>query len=176
MKLFIVVLAVAVFISGAAFAQATNPDQSQSSSSPQSSQSQATPSQSDQNQSMSQSQSNASSDQTLTGCIVRREQAVFLQPATGGQAIKLSGSQDWGDMTHQARITGHYGSEQSASNAGTASQSQPGQSSIAGNAGSQSQSGQDFIVTKVESVTESCPASGAPSTPPGSSAPPPVMR
>ena len=122
---------------------------------------------------MSQTQSN--SDQTLTGCVVRREKAVYLQP-TSGEPIRLSGDQDWSDLSHQSKITGHYGSaDQSANSANANANAQPGQGSVAGNAGSSSaQTGQDFIVTRVETTTESCPASSSGSAnPPSSSTPPP---
>lgn len=157
MKMFVTVIAVALLISGAAFAQATSPDQSQASPS---SQSQA---------SQSQSQSN-STDQTITGCLVRHEEAVFLHPAGGGAPIKVSGSQDLGsDMSHQARLTGHYDTSQSASSAN----SQSSQSSVAGSQSSQSQSAPNFIVTKVESTTTSCPAKASPDTSSPSTTPPP---
>ncbi len=141
--------------------------------------------------SQDQSQSTMSpsgSDQTLTGCVVRREQAVYLEPATGGQAVRLSGNQDFGDLTHQARITGHYGSSaDQSSSAADANQSQArssiannagnqssSQSSMANNPSNQSQARQEFVVTRVDTTTESCPAKASPDTStPSATTPPP---
>jgi hypothetical protein len=179
MKVVISVLAAALVISGAAFAQATSPDPNQSAAAAQQNQyPTTTPPVQEQNPTATpsqQAQSQSSmADQTLTGCIARgSDQGFVLQPDSGGAAVKLSGSSDLAsNLNHQARLTGHYEGGQSASATNPSGQPQPGQSSIAGKASSESSAVSNFMVTKVESISDTCSAK----VPPDKDSPPTPRR
>lgn len=133
---------------------------------------------------MQNGQSNTSSnaaEKTLDGCVVKEQNDYFIQPASG-EREHLSGSQDLSSQVgHHVRVQGNEQNE-TASNAngtvkdrtstsGSASSETQNNAagSIAGNAGSPNASGtgattsnnwtgKDFLVTKIETVSESCPA------------------
>ncbi|MBV8208106.1 MAG: hypothetical protein JO041_15080 [Acidobacteria bacterium] len=199
MKVFTAICAAALLIPGAAFAQSgtsqtgqssTNPGTSQSQSQTQGSQSQSGSSMGSQSSSLPQSsasessQANSGQQQTLEGCVTKKETDYFITP-DNGSAIRLRGSQDLASAEgHRARITGHYGNETASATAGT-SQSSPGSTGGSSNSQALPQSGsanagagsgtatasvgQDFLVTEVQATSTTCP-SGSQGT--GSSQPP----
>ena len=120
--------------------------------------------------------SNSASAKTLEGCIVKENTDYFIQPASGDRE-RLSSSQDLSSQVgHHVRVEGSEQSNTAASNnrtstSGSASSETQNNAngSIAGNAGSSnatgtgpaannSWNGKDFLVTKVDTISESCPA------------------
>ncbi|HUN89767.1 MAG TPA: hypothetical protein VMU28_13290 [Terriglobales bacterium] len=116
----------------------------------------------------------SSGQQSLDGCVVKENTDYFIQPVSG-ERRHLTGSQDLSSSVGKhVRVQG-TDQTSTASNAGTSSNSTSGSASneaqnnaagsIAGNSGSSNASGAsgsagapDFLVTKVETVSESCPA------------------
>ena len=123
-----------------------------------------------------------SGEQTLDGCIVKEQADYFIQPESGDRE-RLTGSQDLSPhVGHHVKVHGleaaNSASTGSSSNAsdrtstsGTASKETQNNAagSMAGNAGSSNAtgtgshasnvSGKNFNVTRVDMVSESCPAS-----------------
>ena len=133
-------------------------------------------------QASSSSSEHAGAD-TLEGCVVKEQTDYFLQPATGdrvhlsgaadlsshvGHDVKVSGTNQSASAS-SAGTSGTMASSDRSSTSGTASKETQNNASgsIAGNAGSSNASGtgsaassstRDFMVTKVDMVSESCPA------------------
>ena len=127
----IVVSTVVVAAAGAGSAQTNSPSQS----SPNSAQS-------------SQSSSGQSSDnQSIEGCLVREEHAIYLMPASGDKVqVSSSGNQD---------LNSHMGEEVRLSGSGNQGNSQ----SASSTSGSSNYSGNEpqFVVTRVDAVSRTCP-------------------
>lgn len=117
------------------------------------------------------------SQKTLEGCVVKENTDYFIQPANG-ERRHLTGSQDFASAVGKhVRVKGEdenvaasnaNSSNQANANSGSGSSETQNNAagSIAGNAGSSNASGtgtsnsmdHDFFVTKIETVSESCPA------------------
>lgn len=129
---------------------------------------------------MAQSGTSASSSPSVEGCIVQQQTDYYLQPETG-QPIKLNGSQDLGQhLGHRVRVTGSMNQGQSPSASGSNTYGKSGTSSVSNstggtssnsadrsNAGTQSagtQSNsvngptQEMLVSRVDIISETCPA------------------
>ncbi len=192
MKSYAAILASCLLLSGAAFAQNNSNSTASNVSSAknlqnlnnekqQNEQKQDMESQSSQNSQNSQSSQSANSmsngqQQSLEGCVVRRETDYYIQP-DNGTAVRLRGSQDMSRAeNHRAHVTGSYGngenatagannnmnsSSSSASNNSSTSNNNmnSGNSSAAsGSAGmGNNNNAKDFFVTQVDSVSEACP-------------------
>jgi hypothetical protein len=116
------------------------------------------------------SNNGSQSNQELEGCVTRRETDYYITPESGGTPIHLKSNQDLTNAeNHHARVSGHYENNQNNSTASSGSSMNNNLNSTAANSGSNmssnnnSNSGNDFLVTEVKSVTESCPANGNPS-------------
>ncbi len=107
--------------------------------------------------SMDQNQSgSATSGQSMEGCIVQEETDYYLQPENG-QRIKLNGSPDVkGNVGHHVRV---HGNLENGSSSGTAANSAGSQTSEASphSGASQAGNGQQMLVTRVDSIAETCP-------------------
>lgn len=117
MKMYVVICAAAMLLSGAAYAQSSQNTENKSGNQgwEQNSQHQSqTGQKSDQTGNQATS---GNSDLILDGCVTRRETDFYITPANG-QAVRLGGNQDLsGAENHSARMHGHYQSPgQSASN------------------------------------------------------------
>jgi hypothetical protein len=125
--------------------QATD-NQSSSQSSNQSGQSSSQNNQSSTNQS-------SNGQQSLDGCLVREEHAVYLVPAAGDKTKLNSGDQDLNShVGQQVRVTGsgNQGSSQSSqSNTSTSTQ---------GSSSSSTANTNEFYVTRVDVLAHTCPA------------------
>jgi len=100
----------------------------------------------------SQAGSQAASDteQMMEGCIIREQSDYFLEPING-QEVHLSGPDVAQHVNHHVRVHGNEQPSQASNSTGTAG-SMAGSSSSAGN------SAPEFLVTRVDMVSESCPA------------------
>jgi hypothetical protein len=117
-----------------------------------------------------------SAETTIDGCVVKEQNDYFIQPATGERERLVGGD----DLSSQVgKEVKAHGSEQTATASATDRTSTSGSAStesqnnaagsIAGNAGSSNASGtaagastwsgKDFMVTRIEKVSDSCPAS-----------------
>ena len=107
------------------------------------------PSQSSQSsaQSSQSSNSQSSDNQSIEGCLVREEHAIYLMPATGDKVqVSSAGNQDLNShMGEDVRLSG-------SSNQGN-SQSTSQTSSTSASGGNEPQ----FVVTRVDAVTHTCP-------------------
>ena len=169
----------------AASAQSASDNNTAAGSTAQSSSS--APSQSSASSDMS-SQASANSQQTLEGCIVKDNTDYFIQPMSGERRHLTGSSQDLSsNVGKHVRVQGtdestaasasatspssstSASSDRTATSGSSSAESQNNAAgSIAGNAGSSNASGtgasasssmgKDFLVTKVEKVSESCPA------------------
>jgi len=119
--------------------------------------------------------SNSDTNKTIEGCIVKENTDYFIQPASG-ERERLSSSQDLSSQVgHHVRVEGTEqnatasNDRNSTSGSASAETQNNANGSIAGNAGSSNATGtsasannnwtgKDFLVTKVETVSESCPA------------------
>jgi len=130
----------------------------------------------DQQRTAASSGSDASAgEKTLDGCVVKEQNDYFIQPASGDRE-RLVGTADLSShVGHEVKV---HGNEQmatassdrtSTSGSATAESQNNAAGSIAGNAGSSNAngtsaaagsnwSGKDFMVTKVDMVSASCPA------------------
>lgn len=169
MKLITALFAAALLLPGAAFAQSTSSSNSNHSQASQSSSMNGTNS-TNSSQSSMNSSNGSQSNQELEGCVTRRETDYYITPESGGAPIRLRGSQDLSTAeNHHARVSGHYENNQNDNNENNSSAStmNNNNNSTAANSGSNMSSsnnannGNDFMVTEVKSVTESCPANGS---------------
>jgi hypothetical protein len=102
----------------------------------------------------------AEPEQSMEGCIVRRESGYYLEPGTV-PALRLRGAQDLSSAAnHLARVYGHAENGSSGATAGRAGKTEA--------AGGESAAAQDFQVARVQTLPESCPGIGS-----GASNPPP---
>jgi len=116
---------------------------------------------------MSNQSQSSSGQQQLEGCVTRKETDFYITPVNG-MPVRLRGNQDLSSAeNHNARVSGNYDNSSNASQT-SSSQSQNSSSSGAsssssttGTNGQQSSSnGKDFLVTRVDAITTSCPANG----------------
>jgi len=99
----------------------------------------------------SQSATGAANQQTIEGCVIRAEQAYYIQPATGEKTKLNTGSQDWsGHVGHNVRVSGNMNDAGSQTPSGN---TQTSAGSTGAGAGAP-----ELMVTKVDVVAESCPA------------------
>ncbi|MCU1287254.1 MAG: hypothetical protein JWO13_3604 [Acidobacteriales bacterium] len=105
-----------------------------------------------------QSSSASSQDQnsqTVEGCVVKRETAYYIQPATGDQMRVSSSGQDLSaNVGQHVRATGTSSTNTQSSTSGGMSGTQ---SSSTGTSGSSSSNEPELLVTKVDVVAQSCP-------------------
>jgi hypothetical protein len=199
MKILLALCASALLLPGVALAQASD-QPSHSGYSQQQSQS------NNQSSMNNQSQSNSAQEQTIEGCVTKRETDYYITPMNStGTPVRLHGNQDLGSSeNHHVRVTGHYqngtsgqttsqnsayngNSSYNSSNAngqstsqnsayngnstynasnpngtkGTTSQNSAYNGNSTYNTGNPGgQNGQDFLVTRVETVSSTCPANG----------------
>src|SRR6266436_3046907 len=142
------VLAAATFVAiGCSSTKAKNPSEDQNSAS--SSQSTTGASQSTTDQTAS---STPSSD-TLEGCVFKRQTEIYLEPANGGTATKISSSgKDVSSSVGQnVRLSGN--TQNPASSPGSSSGNMSGSSS-----GTSASGEPEFVVTRVDVVAKECPA------------------
>lgn len=111
------------------------------------------------------------SEKTIDGCIVKEQTDYFIQPASGDRE-KLSGSDVSAHVGHHVTLHGTDAANSTSSNSsagtGSAETQNNAAGSMAGNAGSSNATGtasnssnassKEFNVTKVDMVSESCPA------------------
>jgi hypothetical protein len=141
--------------------QATSPTASSStqSNSQNSTSTQANPATSS---TMAQSGTAATNQPSLEGCVVVHQTDYFLQPDRG-QPLKLSSSEDLSQhVGHRVRVQGSVNSAAIRSGASGTSSSAKNSTGNAGSAGqSQSEANtqyQEITLTKVETISESCPS------------------
>jgi hypothetical protein len=99
----------------------------------------------------SQSSSQNNDQQTLDGCLVREEHAIYLMPASGDKTRLSSGGQDLSShMGEEVKLSGNQSGSQSSS---------PNSASSASAGGSSAGASDDnqFVVTKVDVVAHTCP-------------------
>jgi len=90
--------------------------------------------------------------QVVEGCIVRRQTAYYIQPVNG-PAMRLRGNQSFrGLENHSARV---YGQPEPPAGAYANQAGQTGAIASTPDAGDQAQ---DFLVTRVQSLSATCPA------------------
>lgn len=118
----------------------------------------------------------SASEKTLDGCIVKEQTDYFIQPASGDRE-KLTGTDVSSHVGHHVTLHGTETASAASSNSsdrsstsgtGSAETQNNAAGSMAGNSGSSNAtgtasnssnpSGKDFNVTKVDMVSESCPA------------------
>jgi hypothetical protein len=98
----------------------------------------------------SQSATGAAKQQTIEGCVVRAEQAYYIQPATGDKTKLNTGSQDVSaHVGHNVRVSGNMNEAGSQAPSG-------GTQTSAGGAGAGA-AAPELVVTRVDVVAESCP-------------------
>jgi hypothetical protein len=121
--------------------------------------------------------SSNSAETTIDGCVVKEENDYFIQPVSGDRE-RLVGGQDLSSQVgkevkaHGNEQTSTASASDRTSTSGSASTESQNNAagSIAGNAGSSNASGtaatgtsnwtgKDFMVTRIEKVSDSCPAS-----------------
>jgi hypothetical protein len=91
-------------------------------------------------------------EQMMEGCIIREQQDYFLEPING-QEVHLSGPDVAQHVNHQVRIHGNQQPSQSSSSGSTGSMA-GASSSASGSAAN----APEFLVTRVDMVSASCPA------------------
>jgi hypothetical protein len=101
------------------------------------------------------SSAGSDTEQMMEGCIIREQQDYYLEPVSG-QEVHLSGPDVAQHANHHVRIHGNEQPNQSntSSSAGTSG-------TMAGSSSSGSSSAAnppEFLVTRVDMVSESCPA------------------
>jgi hypothetical protein len=99
----------------------------------------------------SQSSADTGQQQTMEGCIVRRETAFYIQPASGPQTKLNAGSSGQNLSSHEGqhvRVTGNQG----ATSGQTSSSSQTSTASGATSAEP------ELLITKIDVVADQCPA------------------
>jgi hypothetical protein len=120
-----------------------------------------------------------SDETTLEGCVTKEQSDYFIQPMSG-ERERLTGSQDFSSKVGKnvkvngtEQTTSASATDRTSTSGSASSESQNNAAgSIAGNAGSANASGtgasgsangnwtgKDFMVTKIETISESCPAS-----------------
>ena len=102
-------------------------------------------------------------EQMMEGCIVREQQDYYLEPING-QEVHLNGPDVAQHVNHHVRIHGNEQPSQSASSGSTGTMA--GSSSA-----SNSSNPPEFLVTRVDMVSDSCPANLQHRNPSGSQGP-----
>jgi len=100
----------------------------------------------------SQASSGSDTEQMMEGCIIREQQDYYLEPING-QEVHLNGPDVAQHVNHHVRIHGNEQPTQSTSTGSTGT--------MAGSSSSGSSSAvnpPEFLVTRVDMVSESCPA------------------
>ena len=136
-----VILAIATFVSiGCSSTKAKNPSADQNSGSS----SQST---------TDQTAASTPGTDTLEGCVFKRETDLYLEPANGGAATKISssGKDVSSNVGQNVRLSGN--TQNSASSSGSSSGNASGSSSGNGASGEP-----EFVVTRVDVVAKECPA------------------
>jgi hypothetical protein len=134
----------------AASAQTAGSSSGSSQSSPQTGSSSGT-SGSMASQAGSQASSGSDTEQMMEGCIIREQQDYYLEPING-QEVHLNGPDVPQHVNHHVRIHGNEQPNQST-NSGSA-----GAMAGSSSSGSSSTTPPEFLVTRVDMVSESCPA------------------
>jgi hypothetical protein len=110
----------------------------------------------------SSGQSSSSTSPALEGCIVQAQQDYYIYPLSGQpQHISNSGQDVSGHVGHHVKLQGTTvpTSSSSASAPGATSSATSSTASNQASSSATSGSGQDFAVTEVDMVSESCPDS-----------------
>jgi hypothetical protein len=117
--------------------------------------------QSSPNAANSNSQSSGVNGNIVEGCVVQVEKDYYLQPLNGGNRLRLRGSHEFSaDVGHAVRAEGTagppgvpMGSNETPDNSANNNPDRPpvSSSSTGGNT-------QDFVVTRVTTVSQTCPA------------------
>jgi hypothetical protein len=100
----------------------------------------------------SQAASGSDTEQMMEGCIIKEQQDYYLEPING-QEVHLNGPDVAQHVNHHVRIHGNEQPTQSSSTGSTGT--------MAGSSSSGSSSAAnppEFLVTRVDMVSESCPA------------------
>jgi hypothetical protein len=151
-----VILAVATFVSiGCSSTKAKNPSADQNSGS--SSQSTTGASQSTTDQTAA---STPGSD-TLEGCVFKRHTELYLEPANGGAATKISssGKDVSTNVGQNVRLSGNTQNSASSSGSSSGNTSSSSSGNMSGSSSGNSASGEpEFVVTRVDVVAKECPA------------------
>lgn len=103
-------------------------------------------------QSGSQASSGSDTEQMMEGCIIQDQQDYFLEPISGPE-VHLNGPDVAQHVNHQVRIHGNQQPSQSSSSGSTGSMA-GASSSASGSAAN----APEFLVTRVDMVSASCPA------------------
>src|SRR4051812_877430 len=158
------VLAVVTFVAiGCSSTKAKNPSEDQNSASSSQSTTGASQSMTDQT-----AASTPASD-TLEGCVFKRHTELYLEPANGGAATKISssGKDVSSNVGQNVRLSGNTqnSSSSSGSSSGNTSGSSSGNTSgsssgnMSGSSSGTSASGEpEFVVTRVDVVAKECPS------------------
>lgn len=111
--------------------------------------------------------SNPNAPQTVEGCVYREQSDYYIFPASGNQGMKVSGQDLSSHLGHHVVLHGNQqpsGADNMASNAGTTTSSStvsPSGSSSTSRAqagtGNMNTSDQEFVVDRIDMVSESCP-------------------
>lgn len=91
--------------------------------------------------------------ETLEGCVFKRHTEIYLEPANGGTATKISssGKDVSSNVGQNVRLSGN--TQNSASSSGSSSGNMSGSSS-----GTSASGEPEFVVTRVDVVAKECPA------------------
>jgi len=147
-----VVLAVVTFVAiGCSSTKAKNRAEEQSSTGSSQSQSTTGSSQS----STDQTAASTPAGDSLEGCVFKRHTELYLEPANGGTATKISssGKDVSSNVGQNVKLTGSTQSGSQASSTGSTSGNMSGSSS-----GTSASGEPEFVLTKVDVVAKECPA------------------
>jgi len=91
--------------------------------------------------------------ESLEGCVFKRHTEIYLEPANGGAATKISssGKDVSSNVGQNVRLSGN--TQNSASSSGSSSGNMSGSSS-----GTSASGEPEFVVTRVDVVAKECPA------------------
>jgi uncharacterized protein YdeI (BOF family) len=94
-------------------------------------------------------------EQMMEGCIIREQQTYYLEPVSG-QEVHLSGPDVAQHVNHHVRI---HGNEQpSQTNTSSSTGTSGAMAGSSSSASSSTANPPEFLVTRVDMVSESCPA------------------
>lgn len=123
----------------------------------------------------SASSQSGSAGNIIEGCVIQEERDYYLQPVNGGNRMHLRGSHDFSaDVGHQVRAEGtaNAPNSQVSTSSTNAVSSNPADTNTSKNSGTSAENSgtsggtgttQDFIVDRVTTVSETCPANSGPS-------------
>jgi hypothetical protein len=98
----------------------------------------------------------AGNTQTVEGCVIRRESAYYIQPATGDKTKLNSGGQDLDShVGKNVRVSGNMNN--SGSQSGNA-QSSTGPGGTTGGTSETGAAEPELLVTRVDVIADTCPA------------------